>query len=671
MGIRIKHLRLSGMTAVSDSYDISFHPQGASDGFRALSVIAGPSQTGKTTIVDFISYLLGDDHLPRHAEIRSHVRAAILNVDLAAEPVVIERSTVGGPSSFASVWEGSSGSLDSESEMRLSIEPTSDPAGLSQYVLASMHLDGVLFPDSSKKEETKTAVMSIRDLFRVFVVPNERLDNKDLVFERSNYMVAQKYRQSVDVMFGVHDNEAANLALQVRNAAELLRTVEGRLSALRQVAERDYPEGPTELELRSLSAAVRVAEISAQIRALDAERRSSDRSSAQLRADLREAQRSAQQARVRVRDRESLLARLDALRGQYADNQRKLAFLVDAEVLFDPLQVSVCPACFNSIGPLTMHDGICGLCHHEVPSSPEQIPAAAPSDGEEISDEHDLPSDGSSAMVRAELRAVRNRLNSLSDYIGRLTIGQERLVTEADGAEIAATTAAAAIDAVTQAPAPWLALRDRLTAQLTDAKLLQQATATGARSWKRVSEEERRVEAARREVDELRRARRRARPDRDALVSSLSERFAEILADIGYPKLHDPYIDDKLVPHVRGLPYSEASSGGMVLVALAYNLALWEVSYEQQADAPGLIIIDSPQKNLGHKAVQGDDDFADALLVDRFYAHVKRWLATDGAGAQAIIIDNSPPPSVADDVVIRFTRNPGIKPYGLITDAIS
>ena len=157
--------------------------------------------------------------------------------------------------------------------------------------------------------------------------------------------------------------------------------------------------------------------------------------------------------------------------------------------------------------------------------------------------------------------------------------------------------------------------------------------------------------------------------DRGAVIRALSARFGEILAAIGYPKLANPYIGDDLIPHVRNLPYTSASSGGMVLISLAWNLAVWQVAHEQGANAPGLLVIDSPQKNLGHNSKEGDQDFADAALVENFYAHTKKWLAGDGNGAQLIVVDNTPPSSVDDDIVCRFTRLADLPPYGLIPEA--
>ncbi|MDX8148016.1 MULTISPECIES: hypothetical protein [Lentzea] len=60
-----------------------------------------------------------------------------------------------------------------------------------------------------------------------------------------------------------------------------------------------------------------------------------------------------------------------------------------------------------------------------------------------------------------------------------------------------------------------------------------------------------------------------ARPEPAAVLRRLSQRFGEVPADIGYPKLRDPMLDDKLMPYVRGLPYTSASSGGLVLISLA------------------------------------------------------------------------------------------------------
>ena len=118
---------------------------------------------------------------------------------------------------------------------------------------------------------------------------------------------------------------------------------------------------------------------------------------------------------------------------------------------------------------------------------------------------------------------------------------------------------------------------------------------------------------------------------------------------------------------MRGTAYTYASSGGRTLIALAWILAIFEIAWETGSAHPGFLMIDSPQKNLG----QGghlDAEFADSVAVADFYKHLHDWLNGPGHGAQILIVDNAPPPSADDDVVVRFSRRADQPTYGLIDD---
>ncbi|MFG1625460.1 hypothetical protein [Kribbella sp. NPDC049227] len=631
-----------------------------------MSIIAGLSQTGKTSVIDFISYCLGGKQHPQHPEIVEAVRAALVEFELNGQATTVERSAIGAASKFASVWQAGMAELATASELRIPAEPVGDPDGLSQFVLAACDLSGIELPEAPTQSDSATDLLSIRDLFRVMFVPNERLDNKNLVFEQSNFMVRQKFSQTIDVMFGVLDVEGAGIGARYRAARDAARAAAQTAVSLRRLADSDYPRGPLLLAQDSERARAELAELQRQLVRIDQERRSTDTASRSLRVALQEAQDRSSQAAVRVRDRRSLLARLGALRGQYADDQRKLNFLRDAERLFDPLQVVACPVCLNDLDtPPSVEQGICSMCGHHADGNASSVNGA--------SGESAVEAPEGVAVLEAELRAVSKRLTSLNAYYERLDAHLRVLVDESIAADEAALEAAAAVDAVTDSPAPWLALRDDITRRIAEARLAMQAADAGRSLWQRVDdaesnrdrleEEARRINSQRREL--------KARPDRGAIVSALSGRFGEILSDIRYPKLSGPFLDNNLVPHVRGLSYTDASSGGRVLISLAWHLALWEIAHERDAAAPGLLVIDSPQKNLGHGAVAGDPEFADSALVENFYNHARTWLRGDGLGAQLIVVDNSPPDSVSGDIVVRYTRDPDVEPYGLITTATS
>lgn len=679
-GIRLVELRLAGGSAARRSYGVPFRGEGARP-WRPLSVIAGQSQTGKTSVIDFVRYCLGDDEHPQHPEVISRVRESLLESVLAGSPTTIARSATGRASSFASVWNAGLDGLGDAEENRLLIEPTSDPEGLSQFVLAACGLDNVELPESPAQAESRTQMLSIRDLFRIMWLPNERLDNKNLAHEHSHHMVRQKFRQTIDVMFDVHDAAGTDLAARVKLANDAAREAERAASALRVMVQEEHPLGPLVLETEHEHAERDVIALDEQLAQIDRENASRDTGIARLRDTLVAAQREAQNSAVRVRNRQSLIDRLTALRSQYADDKKKLTFLKEAEQLFDPLNVVVCPACLSALerGPGII-EGNCSLCGHHVPVQVSELTLGAAvhtieSNGQAPPD-HDVAGprlrENTTNVLDAELKATTRRLAELNDYWTRLDGDLDALKSAQQAADRAVNDAASALDRLVEVPAPYLAARDDLARRRAEALLREQQSAAGLRLWRRVTQAEETADRLRGQVARLRAEQRAAarRPDRANVISRLSLRFGEILQDIGYPKLGDPRIDDQLIPYVRGLPYNKASSGGLVLISIAWYLSIWETAYERAARAPGLLIIDSPQKSLGHDASPDDNDFADAQLVENFYRHAKAWLGDAGAGAQLVVIDNSPPDIVAGDVVVRYTRNRSVPPYGLIEDAI-
>ncbi|KQP53973.1 hypothetical protein ASF51_17760 [Agreia sp. Leaf283] len=119
---------------------------------------------------------------------------------------------------------------------------------------------------------------------------------------------------------------------------------------------------------------------------------------------------------------------------------------------------------------------------------------------------------------------------------------------------------------------------------------------------------------------------------------------------------------------MRSQHFREASSGGQVLVSLAWMLAIFETAYETNEAHPGFLMIDTPQKNLGGLADEAE--FADIHLVERVYTHLERWLSNAGQGAQVLIVDNTPPSVAEANVVVRYTRDPQIPPFGLIDNEV-
>ena len=293
-----------------------------------------------------------------------------------------------------------------------------------------------------------------------------------------------------------------------------------------------------------------------------------------LRTAYAEARKSASQAANSVRYNETLLHRLLPLRAQYAEDERKLHFFSEAKALFDPLQIEVCPSCLQELPEaMTIAGQRCTLCQREVP-------------------EGEAPID-----VKAEIRAVKARRRELERYIDEVEDTLRCATQEYDSARELEQRAQRDLDAaVAESLSPYVAERDRLVSerQRFEDAIRNIETQTG---WHE-SLDRRQIEIGRLEeqITQLRqqiKEREATQVSRDELLDTLTGRFSAILGDFSFPKLNDPQppsLDPRFAPHVRGVSYRDiGSAGAMTLIALAWQLALFELAVEEGHPHPRLL----------------------------------------------------------------------------------
>lgn len=665
-GIRVARLRLKG---VDRDYEVDFRNTDAN--LRSLSVIAGAFSTGKSSVLEFVAYCLGGKNHPQHPEVLRKVRSALLEVQLNGQSHVIERA-VGEPSTAAFVRTGQLGDIETPPLDKKTINPPGAPDSLSSFLLSSFGLEGVELREAPTQAESRTDSLSIRDVMWLSYMPNERLDDKHLLFE-SSYMKRLKLGQVVDVVFGVHDDRAVELGRRIKELEA--RLAKARADYATTQAFLDEQEFGTRIEIElARGSAKRAAEKATRaLDALDDQIRATSTFAADLRERHRVASRQAQQAAALVRDRETHLRRLVPLRAQYAADITKLTMLAEARMLFDPLQVKVCPACLTTLREAPhIADDHCTLCSSEVTIASAQAAEARISDNGNTPTVEGLEVEAK-FDVSSELRAIKARLAEITRFVEELESDLGRLRADAEQANDTEAGLAREVDiATSDAVSPYLSQRDDLmrqqqaaTAVLDRAKTAIRMLDSLDRRGAAVTRLEANVNALRAEMDEA-----AIQPDRNDVIHRISERYVAILTSWRYPKLDHAFIDGSLTPHMRGMSYTNASSGGRTLISLAWMLAIFQIAWETGSAHPGFLMIDSPQKNLGQGGDR-DAEFADSIAVTDFYQHLHTWLAGPGRGSQIIVVDNSPPTSANANIVVRYSRREDQPPYGLISDEVS
>lgn len=670
-GIRISRLRLKG---VDRDYEVDFRDsQGARP--RTLSVIAGAFSTGKSSVLEFIAYCLGAAKHPRHPEILRKVRIALLEVELGGRLHVIERA-VGEPSTAAYIRPGGLGENEPPPLEKRLIKPPGDPASLSSLLLSYCGLEGVELKEAPTQAESGTDPLSIRDVLWLCYMPNERLDDKSLLFETSR-MKRLKLGQVVDVVFGIQDDKAVELGRRIKELEARRARARAEYSTTQEFLDEQHLGNRIQVELARDKAERASVEADQTLADLNTQIHATSTFAAELRDRHRDSARRAQQAAALLRDRETQLRRFIPLRAQYADDITKLTMLAEARRLFDPLQVKVCPACLTALQKAPhLTDGRCTFCRSEVTESegtyPEPVSTRNGSTPAVAAEPDGLATDAT-FDVSSELRATKARLAEITRYVEDLDTDIARLRAALKEADAEEADLAHAVDSATnEAISPFLAQRDDVMRQQhiaatelerarTAIKMLDSLDRRGAT----VTRLDATLKTLRRELTEA-----SAQPDRDEVIREVSKRYAAILTGWRYPKIAQAFIDKHLVPQMRGSSYIDASSGGRTLISLAWILAIFEIAWERGSAHPGFLLIDSPQKNLGQGG-DHDAEFADRVAVADFYKHLHEWLAGRGRGAQIIVVDNAPPTTADTSVVVRYSRRADQPPYGLVEDEVS
>ncbi|SMC19870.1 hypothetical protein SAMN02745134_00950 [Clostridium acidisoli DSM 12555] len=158
--------------------------------------------------------------------------------------------------------------------------------------------------------------------------------------------------------------------------------------------------------------------------------------------------------------------------------------------------------------------------------------------------------------------------------------------------------------------------------------------------------------------------------NKDDLIDDLSGLLSEILDAFEFPKLENAYIDGKTyLPYVRGRLYRDLGSlAGVTLITMAYYLAITIKAREEDFNHLGLLIIDSPRKNLGAKA--SEEGFKDEEIFSSIVRYLVKVNKDYGEDIQLIVVNNGYPTFLNKVNIVKEFDGDGTKglPYGLIDD---
>lgn len=594
-GFQIRRLTLAGRGV--PNAEVQFR--------KGLNVVSGPSDTGKTFIVQCIDYMLGGKDVPESIPEAAQYETVRLSLSVSAddEEVVLERSIRGGNFKLASPGKAEQHLLAKHS--------AADKDSVSQYLLG---LAGLAERKIRTNKQGKTREVSFRDLARLVLVDEETVISKTSPILSGQHTAGTAESAVFRLLLtGVDDSSVISSedpkvakgrqAGKVEMLELLLHQTKGRM------AEMQLP-GDVQAWQSQLS------KIETLFEAAQKELAVEQQNAAQIEGRRRAELNDLRQLESRSGVLRELQRRFALLEQQYLSDLRRLESIAEAGIRLGQMNEERCPVC----GATAEHQE---NDHQKADAAPEDVAQSCLAEAAKIksliSDLHLTRSDNDREIARLEGLALeaKERVRNVATQLS------EMLKPRVEVALLRLRESQVRRDNYRRA----LELHGRvneLQSMLGELGL--------AASGKGVE-----LEPARVRSDE---------------AEAFSQEVESLLRAWHFPSLDRvTFSESNQDIVISGRTRASHGKGVRAIAHAAFNLALLKLAIKTEMPHPGFALIDSPL--VVYREPDTDEGGFSHDVKDAFY----RSIAEDFRASQVIIFENEDPPSDlgADANIIRFT----------------
>lgn len=605
---QLRTLRVTGTNV--EPAELTFRP--------GLNTITGPSDTGKSYVLQCISYMLGSTTPPKEIDQSEGYSDVWLEFETSKRQwFTLCRSLRGG--GRVKLFRGPLSAVkELEPEELLAKKSRSKTKAVSTFLAESCDLDGVEI--LAGKEERKKRGLSFADLRKFFVVDEVRIISETTPVRPSGQHTDRTPEDTTfDYLISGQDYSAIEpkeAALKVRVADWTARAeVLDKLIAVQRETLDGSPTGRS-LEDQSVrlrdyigSLATALREIGSQVERLQAQKR-------QILLGRRDLQ-----ARLDVVAQ--LQSRFTILDQSYSSDLERLDFIAESSHLADQIGANFC--------------GVCGADLARVPDN--------------TAHDHSVP----------QLQAIEAEKTKILGLRADLQATMRELATEHTGIDEHITgieAEAGRIDEVVAAAWQPQLVEQQQEYEQAHGSLRHVEKLLGSQRYLALLEEERA------QLGERPRRRRKGEPKPDTTIPiplvarrQFANRMQSLLEEWAVPDAGVVEFEDvKMEVIVNGRRIGSHGKGVRALMRSAFTVALVRHCMGKKLGHPGLAVLDSPLTSY-----RGKDRYSASEDVrTKFYGD----LAGDVAG-QVIIIDNEKPPeSLSLGHFVHFTRDRQYGRYG-------
>ena len=635
MKVRIK---LDSLTLIGTrkNYSVQFK-----DGFNLIS---GPTSTGKTSILEMVDYALGAKSHKSYIEIGNSCSQVELVLYIGDEKYLIRRQLFDFKAPII-VEDWNEEKQRFLFYNRLEIDTPSNPKSLSAFLiekvgLANMSISGQTF--------------SFRDLYKYCYIKQTEIDNEDILGEKS-WEKNFKRKATFEIIFNIYNkaleefrssleekkDEAKELSIRLEGIQDFLKNIE-----IEDAAECSKIETNLKKEISDLQHKLSVTKVDKGISSGESMALRKEIDGLKIKLELIQEEKLAQS---------QYLNKLHLLYNQYTSEIEKKELAIEGYITFNKFEFQFCPNCLK---PVKKADNlnVCCLCGSEKSADSSEM-----------------------ILLKKEISTLRRKSNELLKF----TEIEDRKYDELLRKERALKTQLYEAELELQQLSkdyinPHIEQIEYLNYEIGKKNRLLLELQKNLKMFEEVDRYRQLItdkETAIQHLKDSIKSLTQNSVSKDELILELSNAFERVLSEFQYPKLSSAYIDEKsYLPYVRGRKYDDiVSLAGVTLITMAYYISLLLVGINESYRHPGMLIIDSPRKNLGAQASKNEDDeFKDEKIFNATMKHLYEIAERNKECIQVIVVNNGYPDFIPNECVVAefdSDQRNGL-PQGLIDDAV-
>ncbi|WP_344319627.1 AAA family ATPase [Actinocatenispora thailandica] len=593
-----------------------------------LSVLAGPTGVGKTTLLELVKFGYGGE--AEIAEVaRDYVVEVRIDTTLGDSRFRLARTI--DPSKRKTVRV-----IDLVARERLADHYTTNAEPrLSSLLLSALGLpDDMRAPSRTNVSRNTGSRISFIDIFGFLYVPQREI-NRDIA--HSDESVREPKRKAVfELLFGLTDADTLNqrslineLQGKIDTAEIEARNVAGFLASSNTTTQENAHSLVQEARSVEAKTKVRITELRAALDPVE------DRKTSVLRDLLADTERTVADCRSQVvalqrREREY---RVELQ--QVQDDLDRLSRISDAGHRLADIEFEVCPRCVQSLATREVPTGACRVC-----LQPDPAPA-----GTAEFDQYE------SKQLRDQFNEIESQLHAASSQI------EETSNTEATAVRRVAELTALIESRTRERITPRLQAFADLSERLAEARSLQREMEGTLRQWDRLQDLELAARELRSEREnakaELQRLEEALEERREQIFSDLNEEYGHTISLLGVPGITSASIDSRTyLPVINGTPWRKHGprGGGITTAAqTAYWATLLAVAQKHSwTHYPAFLLVDSPRQSVNDSEALSQALYRRLVALADTNREFSR-IGVNRAKIQIIIADNSLPTAYRSD----------------------